>query len=37
VWQPRTGSRYTADAGGFMDVAVNHADALVRAGCARIA
>ena len=32
VWQPATGARYTADAEGFLDVAPEHAAALLREG-----
>ena len=33
--QPVSGTRYVADADGFVDVAAEHVKALLRAGCAR--
>jgi hypothetical protein len=33
VWQPRTGARYVAAADGRLDVAPEHVEALMRAGC----
>jgi len=35
VWQRKTGARYTAGADSFIRAAPEHAEALLKAGCAR--